>query len=728
MRPTFALVGNPNVGKTALFNALTGLTQTTGNYPGVTVERKEGYFVHRGQAVSVLDLPGCYSLAARSPDEMIVADVLMDLQPGAPPIFGIIAVVDASNLERNLYFVSQIIELNKPMVLALNMMDIAQRRGIRIDTEKLEEKLGIPVVPVCAHKKQGVDELKEQIVALIENPRKPRVSRVIPDEQYEAAKKLACELAAASAQLKRDIPPQEVFRILVDEEGYAERRIIRTLGKSFRQTLHQYRQLAQKNGVPLATQEAKSRYYWVRSLLEDAVERPAQRSLTWTDRLDAVLTHRLFGTLVFLGVILFVFQLLYSWSSPFMDAIDAACGYGAWLVRRTLGGSMLGSLVADGVIGGVGSVLVFIPQIAFLSLFIAFLQDCGYMARAAFLMDKLLSWCGLSGQAFIPMLTSFACAIPGIMATRTIDHRRDRLMTILIAPLMSCSARLPVYVLMIAGFIPARAFLGGWLNLQGLVLFSMYVLGVVTAVCVAFVLKSTIFRGEKTPFLLEMPSYKVPQLRTVLLKVYFEVKEFVVRAGTLILAVSIVIWAAAYFPHAKEITEHYAKERAKVESADLPQSQKQEQIHALEIAEQGEYLRQSFLGRLGHMLEPIFVPLGWDWRIGTAALASFPAREVVIATLGTLFNMEVSADEEPAGLVQTLQEAKRTDGTPLFTPPVALSLMVFFALCCQCVATLSIIYRETHQWRWPIFTFTYMTALAYLAGTAVYQVGHRLGL
>jgi ferrous iron transport protein B len=293
---------------------------------------------------------------------------------------------------------------------------------------------------------------------------------------------------------------------------------------------------------------------------------------------------------------------------------------------------------------------------------------------------------------------------------------------------MSCSARLPVYVLMIAGFIPARAFLGGWLNLQGLVLFSMYVLGVVTAVCVAFVLKSTIFRGEKTPFLLEMPSYKVPQLRTVLLKVYFEVKEFVVRAGTLILAVSIVIWAAAYFPHAKEITEHYAKERAKVEAADLPQSQKQEQIHALEIAEQGEYLRQSFLGRLGHMLEPIFVPLGWDWRIGTAALASFPAREVVIATLGTLFNMEVSADEEPAGLVQTLQEAKRTDGTPLFTPAVALSLMVFFALCCQCVATLSIIYRETHQWRWPIFTFTYMTALAYLAGTAVYQVGHRLGL
>jgi ferrous iron transport protein B len=387
----------------------------------------------------------------------------------------------------------------------------------------------------------------------------------------------------------------------------------------------------------------------------------------------------------------------------------------------------LQSLLVNGVIKGAGSVLVFIPQILILTLFVALLEDCGYMARAAFLMDKLLSRCGLSGQSFIPLLSSFACAIPGIMATRTIANRRDRFATILVAPLMSCSARLPVYAVMIGAFIPSRRLLGGLIGLQGVTLFGMYCLGIMLAVPIAWLLKRTLLRGETPPFLLELPSYKLPQWGTVLRKVYSQGKEFVWRAGTIIFAISVVVWALAYFPHPSAIAKQFDLQREQVARASMPDEQRRSALDTLDAQESGALLQHSYFGRLGHAVEPLVKPLGWDWRIGMAAIASFPAREVVVATMGTIFSLGSDVDETSDSLRSVLRDAKRPDGSKLFSVPVALSIMVFFALCCQCGATLAIIRRETRSYRWPLLAFSYMTTLAYLGAFTVYQVTTWLG-
>jgi ferrous iron transport protein B len=724
----FALAGNPNVGKTAVFNALTGLAHATGNYPGTTVDRKHGFLRHGGEKIEIIDLPGSYSLAARSPDEIIVADILLDQQQGEASVGGLIAVLDASNLERNLYFLSQLLDVGKPTVVALNMMDIAERRGIQIDCKKLSVAVGVPVVPLCARTGLGMDKLRDEILRLAQGkiPPPPRLRR-FPEAQEQAAAVLCNALHAHAAALGREIPALESLRLLVDEGGYAEQRLTRKLGAEFRKQLQDIRAGARRNGAPLAADEAKHRYEWVRTVMQQAVSYPAGRVKTRSERIDNILTHRVFGTFIFIALMVLIFQAIYAWAVPFMDAIEASMAAFGNFVGNLLPEGMLQSFVVDGVVAGVGSVLVFLPQILLLSLFIALLEDFGYMARAAFLMDKLLGWCGLSGQSFIPMLSSFACAIPGIMATRTIQNRRDRFTTILVAPLMSCSARLPVYLIMIGAFVPARELLGGFLGLQGLVLFLMYCLGVTVAVPVAWVLKKTLLRGEKPPFILELPSYKIPYGRTVLAKMYSEGREFVVRAGTLIFAVTIIVWALAYFPRAERIGQTFEAKREAIEAAAMPEDARAEALSQIADEEEGAYLRDSYLGRMGHAVEPAFRPLGWDWRIATAVIASFPAREIIVATLGTLFNMGSDEDETSAGLRSTLAMATRDDGTRLFNLPVALSIMVFFALCCQCGATLATIKRETGQWRWPIITFSYMTTLAYVAAFLTYQIAMRVG-
>ncbi len=724
MQTTLALVGNPNVGKTAVFNALTGLSATTGNYAGVTVSRTHG-IVHLGEVkIDLADLPGTYSLAARSPDEVIVADVLMDQRPDEVPISGIIVVVDASNLERNLYFLSQLVELEKPFIVALNMMDIADRRGIEINHEALSEALGAPVVPVCAHKRQGFDALRKAILALhqgdLEAPRS--VACDFPASQTAAVDELERLLDAQSDKVGRKIPRPEVSRILIDVGGYAEKRVLGRLGEDFGEALVRCRTAAVENGLTLPAQEAKARYNWVKQVLSESVTRPDPRRRSRSERIDNVLTHKLFGTIFFIAIMLVVFQSIYSWAGPVMDLVDGGIGRVGELIGSFLPDGVLQSLVVDGIVAGVGSVLIFLPQILLLSLFISILEDCGYMARAAFLMDKLLGWCGLSGQSFIPMLSSFACAIPGVMAARTIYDRRDRFTTILVAPLMSCSARLPVYIIMIGAFIPETKVLGGFLTLPAVVLLLMYSLGVAVAVPVAWILKKTIFRGEKPPLILEMPSYKMPQGKTVFRKVYREGKDFVSRAGTLIFAVTVVVWALAYFPRSGEIADSFEAQRAEVVQSGLSEEALETQLQQLDNLEQGEYLRNSVLGRMGHVIEPVFRPMGWDWRIATATIASFPAREIIVATLGTLFNMGADEDEESEGLVATLRGATWPDGRPLFNIPVALSIMVFFALCAQCGATLVTIKRETGQWRWPALAFGYMTFLAYVGAIVTYQV------
>lgn len=705
--PTVAFVGNPNTGKTTLFNALTGLQQRTGNFPGVTVEKKVGRLRLGEREVELVDLPGTYSLAATSPDELVATDVLLGQQPGTDLPDAIVVIADAANIERNLYLITQVLECERPVVLALNMVDTADQKGLRIDTSKLGVLLGCQVVRTIANKARGLEELKTAISSALDEPGAQAGSQVKLGSAIEdAAQELTGFLRGFSSVLGRRAHRVEALRVLLDVGGETERRLIRALGPTLSAKLEELRQGVTDAGTELVIAEPEARYEYIDTVVRQVVKFDGQEDVhrsSASDRVDQFLTHPVGGTAVFLLLMAAVFQAIYTWSGPLMDFIDTSFGWFGEQVTALMPAGTLQSLVVDGVIAGVGGVVIFVPQIVILFGFIAILEDCGYMARAAFLMDRLMSWVGLSGRSFVPMLSSFACAVPGIMSARVIENRRDRFATILIAPLMSCSARLPVYTIMIAAFIPAKELFGGLLGLQALVLFSMYMLGMVVAVPVAWTLKRTLLKGDTPPFVMEMPGYKWPDIRTVVLRMLDRGKAFLLRAGTVILAMTVVVWALAYFPHPPEIADQYSTEE--------------------EIA--GAYLRQSVLGQMGKFVEPAVRPLGWDWKIGMATLASFPAREVIIATLGTIYNL--GGGEESQRLQEAMAAEAWPDGRPVFTPLVALSVMVFFALCCQCGATLAVMYRETGSWRWPLLAFTYMTTLAYLGALAVYQGGQLLG-
>jgi ferrous iron transport protein B len=739
-RLTAALVGNPNTGKTTLFNALSGLRQHVGNYPGVTVETKKGHMTCAGRAFDLIDLPGTYSLAARSPDEMVAVDVILGQQPGEARPDVVVAIADASNLERNLYLTTQVLELGVPVVLALNMIDVARSQGVTVDTERLARQLGVPVVPIQGNKGVGLERLREVIAATAEGASPVKTTPFPP--AFES------EVGALHRAVGADVPLFLVRRLLLDVGGYTEQRLAARRGPSVQEEVRQARARLAAAGCAVPAVEARSRYAWIREVSAGCVRRPAQRPVTGTDRLDRVLTHRVWGTVVFLAVMALVFQAIFTWARPLMKVLgDGKDGLAAWL-RDVLPPGPFTSLLTDGVVEGVGSVVVFLPQILILFAFIALLEDCGYMARAAFLMDRLMSRAGLSGKSFIPMLSSVACAVPGIMATRVIEDRRDRLATILVAPLMSCSARLPVYILLTGTFLTAG--FPRWV--PGLVMFAMYALGVLLAPLVAWALKRSLLRGETPVFVMEMPAYKWPSPRLTLRRMFDSGWAFVRRAGTLILASMVLVWALLYFPsghpeggtyperiaaeEAKIRDSRKALERLKKEGGDPARREAleaevrpaEERINALDAG----WKRQSLLGRAGRGLEPAVRPLGWDWRVGVAALASFPAREVVVGTLGIVFGVgKVETDvireaDSPAEteLGRALQGATWEDGArKLFTIPTALSLMVFFALCCQCASTLAVIRRETRTWRWPLFTFAYMTVLAYVAALGVYQVG-----
>ena len=477
--------------------------------------------------------------------------------------------------------------------------------------------------------------------------------------------------------------------------------------------------------APLSAIESEARYAWVGEVLDGCVHEETPLARRHSDRIDRILTHRVFGLAAFLLLSAVMFQGIYAWATPGMDLVDGAFSALGALFTETLPPGPVRSMLVDGVVAGVGGVLIFLPQIALLFLLIGILEDCGYMARAALLMDRLLGRLGLSGRSFIPLLSSFACAVPGVMAARTIADRRDRFVTVLVAPLMSCSARLPVYALFIAAFIPERTVLGGWLGLQGLTLLAMYSVGALVAVPVALVLRKTLLRGESSPFLLELPAYNWPTPRTVLLRVYHASRAFVVRAGSVILAATIVMWALAYYPRSSEIAARFDGERTA--AAALPEETRQARLDGIDRDESSAYLRSSFLGRAGQTLEPVFEPLGWDWRLGMAALASFPAREVIISALGTIYSLGSDVDETSADLRDGLRQATLPDGRPAFNVPVALSVMVFFALCAQCMSTLAVIQRETSSWAWPVFAFVYMTLLAYLGAFGTYRLGLWMG-
>ena len=715
---TVALIGNPNTGKSTLFSALSGIQTRIGNYPGCTVEKKIGRLTIGERAIRLVDLPGTYSLSPRSPDEMVSVDVLLGRMPdvGRPDV--IVCIADASNLERNLYLFTQLRELSIPLVLVLNMWDIAQRNGVVVDTVALEKRLGVKVVTCEAQRKRGLPQVKDAILAASNTTAAPP-PELLPEPVRRQEQSITEWLTSKGAPH----PHYLVERAILDAGGEAERRLIELAPEGLDARLTDARRQLTDAGHRLAAIESLARYGWIHQQLDGLVTHAATGRESATDRIDRVVTHWFSGSLIFLAVMFAIFQSLYTVAAPLMGSIESAQSFISDLVTSSMSPGMFRSLIVDGIINGVGSVLVFIPQIALLFLYIGVLEDCGYLARAAYLIDKFMTKLGLSGRSFVPLMSSFACAIPGIMGARVIENRRDRFTTILIAPLMSCSARLPVYLLMISAFVPA-AYLFGWIPLQGLTLFLMYILGAVVSVPIAWILKKTVLPGETPPFVMELPEYKWPSPWIVVQRVLSQVWRFLEEAGTLIFVTTILVWAAGYFPgdHTESNALATRIEQLTAANADMAE------IATLEDQKNGidaRLMQGSLLGRTGKLIEPVVRPLGWDWRIGMASIASFPAREVIIATLGTIFSLGGEVDEESPGLRSALASATWPDGRPLFTVATAVSVMVFFALCAQCGATLMVIRRETGQWRWPIFTFTYMTLLAYVAAWIAYNIVSR---
>ncbi len=741
-----ALIGNPNTGKSTLFNAISGRTARTGNYPGVTVEKLVGSTTHDGQAIDWIDLPGTYSLVPRSPDEWVAVDVLVGRIDRQGPPDAVLCVVDASNLERNLFLVTQLLDLELPIVMALNKTDLAERQGITIDPRQLAERLGVPVIATEAHRKLGVERIAAGVIDAI--ARGAPATRVPFPEAFETQDaRLAAALASlgsgvpdsgaadsgstdrSSLAAPRPLPRFLRHRLLLDADSEATARIVGPVAARDGATaVAEGRRALAEAAIHPASVEAVARYGWIGERLQGVVRRSGTAvAASWNDRLDRVLVHKVWGTLTLVLLLGLVFQAIFAWAEPLMGLIETVMGSLGEFVAGIMPDGILESLLVDGVIAGVGGVLVFLPQILILFFFLGILEDCGYMARAAFLMDRVMARVGLNGKAFIPLLSSFACAIPGIMATRTIENRRDRLITILVAPLMSCSARLPVYFLLTSAFIPDTTWLGGTVGLRGLTVLAMYLLGTFAAVAVALLLRRTLLKGENAPFLMELPPFKFPGAKIVLSRMWERGSEFVRRAGTLILAVTILVWAAASFPVDRAAESAYETRRAEVEAEIERGAAEPETLDRLDQDRQAERMRESALGRAGIAIEPVVRPLGWDWRIGCAAIASFPAREVVVGTLGVLYRLGSETDEESEPLRDALRRAT-WDGTdrPVYTIPTALSLMVFFALCAQCSSTLVVIRRETGQTRWAVFAFVYMTALAYAAALATYQIGSLL--
>ncbi|MCU0619105.1 MAG: ferrous iron transport protein B [Gemmatimonadaceae bacterium] len=697
-----ALIGNPNTGKSTLFNALTGMRVRVGNFPGVTVERVEGTLkgTAPGERVTILDLPGCYSLSPASPDEEIALAALHGTRDGTRPD-AVLVVADAAQLERNLFLVSQVLELGLPVVVALNQIDAAADAGIAIDPVELIHALGVPVIPTIATRGEGIDTLRRALVAA--------TTHAVPARRFA----LAADVAEALAPLERHlvaaqgvvpaVATLDALRLLAvprAESWYTDRP---TLEKE----LDEARIRIASTGANPRSIEAALRYAWIGDVVARCTTRRGGTRRSLSDRIDAVALHRLWGPVLFVAIMAIVFQGIFSWAAPLQDGIESLVAAAGDAIGAALPEGDLRALVVDGVVAGVGSVVVFLPQICILFLAIGLLEDSGYMARAAFIMDRLMRRVGLHGKSFIPMLSGYACAVPAIMATRTIDEERDRLATMMVVPLVSCSARLPVYTLLIGAFVPAVPIAGGLLDLQGVTMLGMYLLGTVTALVVAFVFRRTLLRGPARPMILELPAYRLPHWRTLLANVVQRASLFLRRAGTVILAASIVLWALATYP------------RTEV-PADVPEAL------AAEVQ-----LERSALGRIGRAIEPVVRPLGYDWKIGVSIAASFAAREVFVSTMGTIYGVG-QADETSEALVDRLRtETDAATGRPRYTPLIALGLMVFYVYALMCTSTVAVTVREAGGgrvgWRWAAIQFGYMFALAWGSAFLVYQGGRLLG-
>ncbi len=646
-----ALVGNPNAGKTTLFNSLTGLRAKTANFPGTTVLHKTAELQLPGGPVELLDLPGLYSLQATTPEERVAQEVI-DQDTPESRLDAAILVVDATNLERNLFLVSQFLERNVPAVIALTLWDVAQAEGLRVDPARLAQELGCPVVPLDARSGDGNEALRAALEQVLAEGRL-RIPILNPDR--------ACQSCS--------------------------------------------------------TCPFQNRYTWTEGVAARCMAPSRMIRGARTEKIDRVLAHPFIGLLAFFGVMAALFFLIFQIASLPMELIDHLFTVAGTALSRALPDNDLRSLLVDGIIGGVGGILVFLPQICILFFFLALIEDTGYLARAAFVMDRLMRRIGLPGKAFVPLLTAHACAIPAILATRVIEDRRDRLITILIAPLMTCSARIPVYTMVIALLFPHQP---GW---AALTFTGAYALGIVAALTMAFLFKRTILPGETRPLVLELPNYRVPSLRTALLHMYDQARVFVRQAGTLILLMSIGLWALATYPKSEPPPEAAALEE---QARHLASTQTEESAalaeQAAQLADQ-HALEHSIAGRLGRLLEPVLAPLGFNWQIGIGIITSFAAREVIVSTLAVVYGVgSDEAEEEPRSLLDALRSSTRADGTPVFGLATCLSLLVFYVLAAQCLPTQAATRKETGSWKWAVFQLAYMSVLAYAAAFATFQI------
>lgn len=649
---TLALVGNPNAGKTTLFNALTGLRAKTANFPGTTVECKTGSLCLGPRPVTVIDLPGLYSLESRSPEEEIAADALRGRINGTPVPDAALVVVDATNLERNLFLVSQVLELERPVIVALNMMDMARRNGIQIDIARLQEELGCAVVPISAREGAGICDLKREITKLAGCPPVEAIGHFNP----------ACA--------------------------------------GCRGCVYQ------------------ARYEWTENICTKVIDSRASGRLVWTDRLDRVLTHPVAGVAVFAVVMLSMFGLIFWVAKIPMNLIDHLFTTVGALAAAHIPAGDLQSLVVNGVIGGVGGILVFLPQICILFLALSLLEDTGYLARAAFVMDRVMRRFGLPGKAFVPMLSAHACAIPAVMSARIIENPRDRLLTILITPLMSCPARMPVYAMVTALVFPQSP-------LKAALIFTgAYAAGIIAALVTALLFRRTILPGGSKPLIIELPQYRLPALRTALLHTLDRAKIFVKQAGTIILTISIVLWALSYYPKSAPPPGAVAmtQQAAKVEKAGDTQKADELRNNADGLTRRFS-LQNSYAGKMGRTIEPLIKPLGFDWQIGIGIVSSFAAREVIVSTLSVVYGLgDSSAQNNRGSLYDSLRRAKRSDGMPVFNTASCISLLVFYILAAQCLSTTAIVRRETNSWKWPLFQMAFMTGFAYIAALITFQL------
>lgn len=697
---TIALAGNPNSGKTTLFNSMTGARQHVGNYPGVTVEKKEGYLKHNGYNVKIIDLPGTYGLTAFSPDELVARNVLIEEELDL-----IVNVVDASNLERNLYLAMQLKELEIPMVLAVNMADYAEANGIYINYDLLAQLTGIPVVRVVATKGEGINELLDLMTKgghRNVSAKSVRYGLEIEEAITRLEKSIGSglEVAATSTAKGDQVSVKYPNRWLAikllenDKEVIEKVKSISNTEGLLKQAYTEQSYFRTNLNDDLENLIAEGRYAYIRGVTQEAVRTVKLDKVSMTEKIDKVLLNRFTGLPIFLFIMWALFQLTFAIGNPIIGWLEELVAIAAEAAAANLPEGLLSSLIADGIIGGVGGVVVFLPVILLLFLGIAILEASGYMSRAAFLMDKIMHKVGLHGKSFVPMLIGFGCSIPAIMATRTLENPKDRLVTMLITPLMSCGAKLPVYTLLIAAFFPRE--------IAGNILFSIYIIGIVLALVMAKVFRTWLVPGESEPFVMELPVYRSPKIKSVLVQMWERAWLYLKKAGTIILAFSIVIWALFTFPMVDSNGQPYAN-----------------------VTEQME---NSYAGTLGKAVAPAIAPLGFDWRTGVALIAGFAAKEIVVSTMGTLYSMAetdalVEGDAEQA---RTFAEMTRTKSG--YTPLTAYVLMLFTLIYVPCMATVAIIKRETNGWKWPAFTVAYTLSLAWIVSFVVYQGGMLLGI